>query len=187
VKERIEWREKQANMELSNTYWLDESGINCGMTRLYGRAFPGERIIDYVPDVRFERTSVIAALGLDGIVAPMVYKGTLTGALFRAYVEQFLAPVMKKGDTLILDNLSVHRVSGALDSLVEKGVTVIFQPRYSPDLNPIENAWSKIKAYLRKVKARTHEDLFKAIGEAIDSIERNDIAGWIKHCGYGLR
>jgi hypothetical protein len=121
-------------MDLPNTYWLDESGTNCGMTRLYGRAFSDERINDYVPDVRFERTSVIAVLGLNGIIAPMVYKGTMNGEFFGGYIEQFLAPIMKKGDTLILDSLSAHKVRGVLDSLIEKGITVLFQPRYSPRL-----------------------------------------------------
>jgi transposase len=173
-------------MDLPNTYWLDESGTNCGMTRLYGRAFSNERINDYVPDVRFERTSVIAVLGLNGIIAPMVYKGAMNGEFFGGYVEQILAPALKKGDTLILDSLSAHKVNGALDSLIEKGITVMFQPRYSPDFNPIELAWSKIKSYLRKVKARTYDTLFVAIGQGIDSISKNDIAGWVKHCGYGL-
>jgi len=172
-------------MDVSNTYWLDESGVNGGMTRLYGRAFSNERINDYVPDVRFERTSIIAALGLNGIIAPMVYKGTMNGAFFSAYVEQSLAPVMKKGDTLILDSLSAHKVGGALDPLIEKGIIVIFQPRYSPDFNPIEHAWSKIKSYLRKVKARIFDNLFNAIGEAFEQITKSDIIGWVKHCGYG--
>jgi transposase len=172
-------------VDLPNTYWLDESGTNCGETRLYGRAFSNERVNDYVPDVRFERTSIIAVLGLNGIVAPMVYKGSMTGDFFRGYVEKFLAPVMKKGDTLILDSLSAHKVVGAFDSLFEKGVIVKFQPRYSPDFNPIENAWSKIKAYLRKVKARTFDSLFSAIGEAINTITKTDILAWVKHCGYG--
>lgn len=172
-------------MDLPNTYWLDESGTNCGMTRLYGRAFSDERVNDYVPDVRFERTSVIAVLGLNGIIAPMVYKGTMNGEFFGGYIELCLAPVMKKGDTLILDSLSAHKVDGVLDSLIEKGITIMFQPRYSPDFNPIELAWSKIKAYLRKVKSRTYDTLFIAIGEAIDRITENDIAAWIKHCGYG--
>jgi transposase len=172
-------------MDVSNTYWLDESGTNCGMTRLYGRAFSDERINDYVPDVRFERTSVIAAMGLDGIIAPMVYKGTMNGEFFGGYVERFLAPAMKKGDTLILDSLSAHKANGVLDSLIEKGVNIVFQPRYSPDFNPIELAWSKIKAYLKKVKARTYDSLFTAIGDAINRITISDIVGWVKHCGYG--
>ena len=172
-------------MDLPNTYWLDESGTNCGMARLYGRGFSNERVYGYVPDVRFERTSIIGTLGLNVIIAPMIYKGTMNGEFFGGYVEQCLAPVMKKGGILILDSFSAHKVEGVLDPLIEKGVTILFQPRYSPDFNPIEHAWSKIKAYLRKAKARTYDTLFIAIGEAIDRITESDIAGWVKHCGYG--
>jgi transposase len=174
-------------MDISNTYWLDETGVNCAMTRLYGRAFSDERIHEYIPDARFERTSMIGAMGLNGVIAPMVYKGTMDGKFFTEYVIQFLAPAMKKGDTLILDNLSVHKVAGALDALTEKGITILFQPRYSPDFNPIELAWSKIKAYLRKMKARTYDALFIAIGESINTITEKDIMGWVKHCGYELQ
>jgi transposase len=174
-------------MDISHTYWLDETGTNCGMTRLYGRDFSNWRIHDYVPDVRFERTSVIGAMGLNGVIAPMVYKGTMNGEFFGAYIEQFLAPVMKEGDTLYLDSLSAHKVIGALDTLSAKGVTVRFLPRYSPDFNPIELAWSKIKAYLRKVKARTYDTLFSAIGDALQNITQDDIRAWVKHCGYGLQ
>ena len=156
------------------------------MTRLYGRAFKNERVNDYVPDVRFERTSVMAALGINGMIAPLAYKGTLNGEFFTAYVKECLAPAMKKGDALILDNLSPHKVEDALKPLIDKGVKVIFLPVYSPDFNPIELAWSKIKAYLRKVKARTFDDLFLAIGDAMDTILQSDIRGWVLHCGYGL-
>jgi len=171
---------------LKNTYFFDETSTNCGMTRLYGRAFSDERIYDYVPDVRFERTSLMGALGLDGIIAPLTYKGTLNGDFFGYYVENCLAPVMKKGDTLILDNCSAHKVTGALKPLTDKGVNVIFLPVYSSDFNPIEPAWSKIKAYLRKAKARTPDDLLCATGEALDTINREDVLGWLKHRGYGL-
>jgi transposase len=185
VEKRKNWKENQKKLDVSKLKFLDEMSVNCGMTRLYGRAFSNERVNDYVPDVRFERTSIIGALGSNGIIAPMVYKGTMNGELFGGYVELFLAPVMKKGDTLILDSLSAHKVVGVLDSLIEKGVTVLFQPRYSPDFNPIEKKKKKIKAYLRKVKARTHDTLVIAIGEAIERITESDIQGWVKHCGYG--
>lgn len=156
------------------------------MTRLYGRAFSNERVNDYVPDVRFERTSVMGALGLSGIVAPLTYKGTLNGSLFRTYVRECLAPALKKGDCFILDNASVHKVNGILQPLIDKGVNVVFLPAYSPDFNPIELAWSKVKARLRKVKEREPLKLFKAIGDALDTITTIDIQGWVKHCGYGL-
>jgi len=186
VKGREEWQEKQSGVDVANTYWLDESSINSGMTRLYGRAFSNERVNDYVPDVRFERTSVIGALGKNGIIAPLTYKGTLNSQLFGIYVEEMLAPSMKKGDTLILDNLSPHKVKNVLKPLEDKGINVVFLPAYSPDFNPIELAWSKIKAFLRKVKARDSANLISAIADALDSISLNDIEAWIRHCGYGL-
>jgi len=173
-------------MNVGNVYWLDQMSINCGMTRLYGRAYKNERINDYVPDVRFERTSVMGALGLDGMIASLAYKGTLNGDFFRVYVKEVLAPSMKKGDTLVLDNLSPHKVKDVLKPLIDKGIYVIFLPVYSPDFSPVELAWSKIKAFLRKVKARTFDDLFSALGNAIDTISHSDIVGWIRHCGYQL-
>lgn len=142
IEERRIWQENQRKMDVSNTYWLDQSSINCGMTRLYGRAFSNERITEYVPDVRFERTSIMGVMGLDGIIAPLTYKGTLNGEFFTAYVKECLAPVMKSGDTLKLDNLSSHKVKDALKPLYDKGINVIFLPPYSHDFNPIEQAWS---------------------------------------------
>jgi transposase len=141
---------------------------------------------EYVPDVRFERASVMGALGLEGIVAPRAYKGTLNGEFFGLCVKADLAPAMKKGDTLILDSLSAHKVKGSLQPLVGKGIKVVFLPAYSQDFNPIGQAWSKMKARLRKAKARTAKMLIPAIAEALDSITPKDIAGWIKHCGYGI-
>jgi transposase len=156
------------------------------MTRLYGRAFSNERVNDYVPDVRFERTSVMGALGLCGIIAPLTYRGTLNSELFSAYVKECLAPAMKKGDTLMLDNCSVHTVKDILKPLIDKGVNVVFLPVYSPDFNPIELAWSKIKAYLRKVKTRKSTELLEAISDALNTITESNILGWVKYCGYGL-
>ena len=167
-------------------YFLDESSVNCGMTRLYGRALSSQRVNDYVPDVRFERTSIIGALGLNGFVAPLIYKGTLNCELFDTYVKKCLAPALKSGDTLILDNLSVHKVNGVLTPLIDKGVKIIFLPPYSPDFSPIELAWSKIKAYLRKVKARTSIHLGEAIGSSLDLLTETDISSWFSHCGYRL-
>jgi len=162
-------------------YWFDESSINCDMTRLYGQAFSHNRVVDYVPDVRFERVSVMGALSVRGFVASLFFRGTLNGELFGFYVERVLAPVMRAGDVLVLDNLSSHKVKGVLDPLV-----VVFLLVYSPDFNPVELLWSKIKAYLRKVKARTLAVLYAAISEALATITPVDIEGWIKHCGYGL-
>lgn len=186
IEERKNWKENQENMDINNTYFLDEMGVNCGMTPLYGRAKTNERIYEYVPDVRFERTSVIGALGKNGIIAPFAYKGTLNGDVFKAYIEAQLSKIMKKDDTLILDNLSVHKMKDILKPLTEKGVNIVFLPRYSPDYNPIELAWSKMKTILKKLKSRTYETLIDSIDIALRSLSEEDILGWVKHCGYGI-
>jgi transposase len=149
------------------------------MTRLYGRA-------DYVPDVRFERTSIIAALGLGGITAPLAFKGTLDGAFFAGWVEQVLAPTLSAGEIVFMDNCSSHKVVGVLDPIYEKGASVIFLPEYSPDLNPIELMWSKVKSILRKLKPRTFDALMDALKDAFDSVTYSDILGWFTHHGYIL-
>jgi len=184
VEARDEFVSNQNEVDTQNTYWLDQTSINCGMTRLYGRGYSHERVNEYVPDVRFERTSIMGAMGLGGIVAPLAYKGTLNGEFFSTYVRECLAPVMKNGDTLMLDNLSSHKVKDALKPLYDKGIKVIFLPPYSHDFNPIEQAWSKIKSYLRKVKARAFDELFSAIRLPLDTISHDDILAWVIHCGY---
>ena len=156
------------------------------MTRLYGWGESSKRVEDYVPDVRFERSSIIATLGTDGINAPMMYTGTLNGDLFRPYVEQVLAPTLEAGDIVIMDNCSVHKVDGILDPIYARGAKVLFLLVYSPDLNPIEMAWSKIKSILRKLKPRNSDDMIEAIKIAIESITKTDIVNWFAHHGYFL-
>ena len=184
VKEREIWREKQEEISKSKIYFLDESSINLGMTRLYGWGQKSERVNDYVPDVRFERTSIIATLCEDGINAPMTFKGTLDQDVFRPYINDFLAPTLNSGDIVIMDNYSVHTVKDILNPIYERGATVLFLPPYSPDLNPIELAWSKIKSILRSLKARSVDEMLKALIISLNSITKTDIANWFIHDGY---
>jgi transposase len=156
------------------------------MTRLYGRAPLNERVKDYVPDVRFQRLSVISAVKLDGTNVPFVFNGTLNSELFKEYVDTFLAPALSMGDILILDNSSVHRAKGVLDTIIERGVKLLFLPPYSPDFNPIEMLWSKMKSFLRKKKARTYDTLMEAIRLALINISLDDISAWFKHDGYSI-
>ena len=181
---REAWKELQKELDINKLFFLDEIGVNLGMTRLYGWAETSERVFDYMPDVRFERTSVISAIGLRGINAPIAFRGALNGDFFRAYVEQALAPTLMPGDIVIMDNLSSHKVDGALQPIYDRGATVRFLPPYSPDYNPIELAWSKIKAILKQLKARTHEDLQSALKTAMDALTPQDIKNWFKHDGY---
>ena len=157
-----------------------------GMTRLYGRAQTNERINEYVPDVRFQRLSILSTMRLDGTQVPFVFDGTPNSELFNKYIEEFLAPTLSVGDVLILDNLSVHRAKGAFDSIVERGVTILFLPPYSSDFNPIELLWSKMKSFLRKKKARTYDTIINTIQAALADISVEDIYAWIKHSGYTL-
>ena len=182
---RDAWRESQAELDINTLVFLDESGVNTGMTRLYGRAASDERVVDYTPDVRFERTSILSSVRLSGELTPIVYDGALNGDLFTAYTSQCLAPTLREGDIVLMDNLTAHKVPGAVDAILAVGAKVLFLPPYSPDLNPIEMMWSKIKAYLRKVKARTKEALEAAMAKALDLITTTDIAGWFAECGYG--
>jgi len=156
------------------------------MTRLYGWGEKSERIEEYVPDVRFERSSIIAAMNINGVVAPLTYKGTMNGEFFGCYVEQCLAPCLKNGDIVVIDNLSAHKVNGALKPLYNKGITVLFLPPYSSDFNPIEMMWSKLKSILRKIKPRTYEEMQTALKLALEVITHSDIINWIKHDGYNV-
>jgi len=181
--ERAAWREKQKTMDPNKLHFLDESSVNCAMTRLYGRAKGKARVNDYVPDVRFKRTSVISTIRLNGGKAPHAFKGTLNGERFAEYIKTILLPTMQAGETLILDRCSAH-TKDALNLLAEKGCFYEFLPRYSPDFNPIEPSWSKAKAQLRKDKPRCDEDLEKHLLSALDSFTQSDLFHWFEHCGY---
>jgi transposase len=154
------------------------------MTRLYGWGEKHARVEDYVPDARFERISILAAVRLSGAFAPITFKGTLNGDIFALYVKYVLAPTLNAGDVVFLDNLSSHKVEGVLDPIYERSAFVWFLPAYSPDLNPIELVWSKVKSVLRKLKARTFEELQKALKTALDAITLVDVKNWFKHDGY---
>lgn len=180
------WKELQSTLDPNCLVFLDESGVNTGMTRLYGRAASHERVIEAVPDTRFHRTTILSSVRLDGTIIPLVFEGALNGSIFNAYVTQCLAPSLKPGDIVVMDNLSSHKVSGIVATIEAMGASVLFLPPYSPDFNPIELMWSKIKAILRKLKIRSIDLLDDAISFALDSVSLSDIAGWFKHDGYAL-
>jgi transposase len=142
-----------------------------------------DRVADYVP-MRFKRESSIAALSLDGINAPMTYKGTLDGDLFGFYVVNVFAPTLSEGDVLVLDSLSVHKVEVVLRLLWDKGVWIVFLPVYLSDLDPMELVWSKMKIMIRKLRTETEAELQVALAKAIEWITSDDIKGCFKHCGY---
>ena len=181
---RDAWRASQPEMDIDKLIFLDESGLNTGMTRLYGRSSGKERVVDYIPDVRFERTTILSSIRANGDMVPLIFEGALNGELFKAYISKCLAPTLNEGDIVIMDNLSSHKVEGVVDLIIAAGASVIYLPPYSPDFNPIEMMWSKIKAYLRKIKARTNELLETAIAEALGHVTKSDILAWFGENGY---
>ncbi len=183
---RVAWKAGQTSLDPSRLVFLDESGLNLGMTRLYGRAASHERVIDAVPDIRFCQMTILSSMRLDGTIIPVLFDGALNGEIFKTYVSQFLAPSLRPDDIVIMDNLSSHKVKGILAPIHGVGASVSFLPPYSPDLNPIELMWSKIKAILRKLKIRQKELLAEAVAYALDCISVSDIAGWFQHEGYAL-
>jgi transposase len=166
--------------------FLDESGVDTGMTRLYGRALSHNRVREGMSDTRFHRTTILSSVRLDGTTIPMVFEGALNGETFRVYINQMLIPSLKPGDIVVMDNLSSHKVNGVSEAIEAAGASVLYLPPYSPDLNPIEWMWSKIKAVLRKLKVRSKDLLDAAIVCAFDSVSCADILAWFSHDGYAL-
>jgi transposase len=164
--------------------FLDESGVNLGMTRLYGRAAPGERVVEATPGTSGPHYTVVATLGVNGVQAPLLFEGAMTTLAFETYIEDVLAPTLQRGEILLLDNLSAHKGGPAQATLEACGVQVVFLPPYSPDLNPIERCWAKVKQALRAAKARTWAALVDALGEALRSVSPSDVLAWLTHCGY---
>ena len=181
---RREYQTEIAGEKLTRIKFLDEAGSNIAMTPRYGRATPGERVNESTPLNYGENITMLAAISLSGIDAPMTIEGAVDGLVFKTYVEQVLAPTLDPGDIIVMDNLGAHKVDGVIEAIEARGAKVIFLPPYSPDLNPIEKCWSKIKTYLRAAKARTREALEQALKEALLLITPNDAAGWFASCGY---
>jgi transposase len=164
--------------------FIDESGAKTNMTRLRGRCKGGERLYDSAPHGHWETTTMIAALRLDGARAPMVIEGATDAAVFRAYVKHVLVPTLREGDIVVLDNLSSHKGVEVREMIEATGAALWFLPPYSPDFNPIEKMWSKAKEILRVIKARCTEELYGAVGVALERVTPQDAVGWFESCGY---
>ena len=156
------------------------------MTRQYGRGPRGARVYDRVPCGRWQTTTMIAAVGRNGPQAPWVIDGPIDGISFTVWTEQVLVPTLESDDIVVMDNLSVHKNVAARAAIEAAGAKVWYLPPYSPDLNPIEKMWSKVKALLRKSKARDPEALYQAIGYAMAKVSQQDIVNWFTSCGYSL-
>lgn len=164
--------------------FIDETGATTKMARRYGRAPRGQRLVMSVPYGHWKTTTFVAGLRHDRIDAPCVIDGPMNGELFLAYVEQFLAPTLSPGDIVVMDNLPAHKVKGIAEAIAARGAELRYLPPYSPDFNPIENAFAKLKAFLRKAAERTRDGLWRAIGRLIDQITPAESANMFAAAGY---
>jgi transposase len=182
--ERARWREQVTELDAKLLVVLDECGSNIALTPLYARAPKGHRARGSVPRNRGKNTTLLASLSLEGIGASMIIEGAVNATAFEAYLEQILVPSLHPGQIVVMDNLSVHKGARVRQLIEDKGCQVLFLPAYSPDLSPIEETFSKIKAFLRRVGARTREALEEAICQALLTVTTQDAQGWFRHCGY---
>ena len=167
--------------------FVDECGTNIALRRLYARSPRGERAFGKVPRNWGKNLTLIAAMSAEeGMGQAMSVEGATDGAAFEAYVKHFLLPTFKEGQMIIMDNLQVHKSTKVCKLVESAGASVLFLPPYSPDFSPIEEAFSKIKAILRSIEARTQQTLLEAIGQALDAVSQRDALGWFAHCGYRL-
>ncbi len=181
---RKAWFNAQPDLDPDHLVFIDETGTSTKMARLRGRAKRGQRCRAPVPHGHWKTTTFTGALRLGGLTAPMVLDGPMNGDAFLAYVEQVLAPTLEQGDIVVMDNLPAHRRAGVREAIEAAGARLRFLPPYSPDFNPIENAFAKLKALLRKVAARTIEDLWNAIGDALPHFTPQECANYFTATGY---
>jgi transposase len=179
------WRWLATRFDARRLVFIDESGFHTSMTRLRARAPRGERAYGKVPRNRGKNTTLIASITFEGVMGEvMTIEGATDALAFEAYIEYFLAPTLKEGQVVVLDGLGAHRTDKVRELVEARGAELLFLPSYSPDLNPIEEALSKIKNIVRKAQARTREALVEAISRALSTITLEDVAGWFAHCGY---
>lgn len=182
---RREWKRSQPELGIENLVFLDETATATNMTRRYGRAQTGKRCVARVPHGHWKTSTFVAGLRHDGLSAPMVADGPMDGPLFLAYVREFLCPTLKPGDIVIADNLSSHKVAGVRDAIEATGAQLMYLPPYSPDFNPIEQLFAKLKALLRKAAVRTVDALWETIGKLLDTVSPEECRNYFHASGYG--
>ncbi|WP_420966021.1 IS630 family transposase [Bradyrhizobium sp. B120] len=181
---REEWFEGQIDLDPERLVFIDETSANTKMARLHGRSPRGERCRAAIPHGHWKTTTFTAGLRSDGLIAPLVLDGPMDGDAFLAYVEQLLAPSLRPGDTVIMDNLPAHKVHGVREAIQAVGASLLYLPPYSPDFNPIEMAFSKLKALLRAAAARTMPDLWQAIANALKRFSPEECQNYLVAAGY---
>jgi len=181
---RGQWPALIASHAAKRPIFLDETWFTTSMTRLFGYAPRGQRLVDAIPYGHWKTTTFVGGLTADGFIAPMVLDGAMSAAAFTAYIEQVLAKEVRPGDLVILDNLSSHKTAGVRAAFARHGIAYRYLPPYSPDLNPIENAFSKLKRLVRTAAERTVDALWSAIGRLLDQFRPTECRNYIRHCGY---
>jgi transposase len=175
---------EQGMFDPARLVFIDETSTSTNMVRLRGRCPRGVRLISQVPHGHWKTITFVAGLRYRAIVAPFVLDGAMNGMTFLAYVKQCLAPTLKRGDIVIMDSLPVHKVSGVKEAIEVTGASLLYLPAYSPDLNPIEQAFSKLKAHLRKAAEETVPGLVRRIGRVLDTFTARECANFLRHAGY---
>ncbi len=184
ARRRLAWFEAQPDLNPKRLVFIDETGASTKMARRYGRSARGSRCRAPIPHGHWKTTTFVGALRLDGMTAPMVLDGAMHGTAFLAYVEQVLAPTLKSGDIVIMDNLPAHKSTAVRDAIENAGAELRCLPPYSPDFNPIEMAFSKFKAFLKRIAARTIDSLWDAIACAVDIFTPTECRNYFAAAGY---
>ena len=181
---RMAWADGQTKLDPERLVFIDETGTSTNMARLRGRARRGERLVGKIPHGHWKTTTFVAGLRSDALTAPCVIDGPMNGNTFLAYVEQILAPSLKPGDIVVLDNLSAHKVAGVREAVEAAGARLLYLPPYSPDFNPIEQLFAKIKALLRKAAERSVDGLWSRIASLLDAFTPQECANYLRNVGY---
>lgn len=181
---RERWKAAQPELDPAKLVFVDETGANTKMVRTRGRAPRGRRLIGREPWGHWKTTTFTAGLRHDGLVAPYVLDGPMNGEAFLVYVEKILAPALQPGDIVVMDNLAAHKVQGVRSQIEAAGARLLYLPPYSPDLNPIEMAFAKLKALLRGAAERSVEGLWSRIGQLLEAFSAEECASYLRHAGY---
>jgi len=184
AEKRIQWRASQQEVDPNRFVFIDETWAKTNMTRRYGRTLIGTRLVEKTPCGRWQTTTFLGALRAEGFIAPLTMDGPINGPLFRGWVEQHLAPALQPGDIVVMDNLSSHKVTGVREAIEAVGAELRYLPPYSPDLNPIELAFSKFKKLLRDGAERTVDKLWNLCGSILGKFTESECRNYFKHCGY---
>ena len=180
----MRWRVWQADLDPRRLVFIDETWAKTNMIRRHGRCPTSQRLVDKSPHGHWKTTTFLAALRHDGLTAPLVVDGAINGAIFLAYVRQQLVPTLRPDDIVIMDNLSAHKVAGVREAIEAAGARLVYLPPYSPDLNPIEQVFAKLRRLLQSAAARTVADLWRTIGQVVDCFSPTECTNYLRHCGY---